>query len=245
MAPIAALTKSVDARAAPYVSFVEAIPQLKNLLSLLWKLAPYRTIIMLCGNVTKSLLPAIDLRVRAELIDIINKIIRKDREYQGTTIARLLVIQLFSLILKNFLENALSKNQTHVNTQLTLVLKRRLLDAHLRLDSAALLLPENQQILGDALAMSNPNYLGSLVHVCFNLINSLTDISARMITTTQTISFIALPYFMLYSIVPLMKVAHFRLRTSNKVLEATDTDIIRKADISSIAFDAKVCVHIT
>lgn len=223
-----------------HVSFLEALPQLMKLLQLLWLLVPVRTVIMLLGNFTKSLLPAVDLKIRAELIDIINNTIRHDRDFQGQEIGRLLVLQLLSLVLRNLLSVALANNQQYVNAKLTAVLKRKLMETHLKLDTAALEVPENQRLLTDAVYMSNPGYLGNLVTITFNLTNSIIDITARIAATSQTISWDALPYFMLYSFVPLLRISYTRFNPSNWTEQPNQADMLRRDDLASIAFDTKV-----
>lgn len=225
------------------ISFLEALPQLMKLLKLLWMLAPARTVIMLLGNFTKSLLPAADLRIRAELIEIINTTIRRDREFKGREIGKLLFLQLISLIFRNVLSVALSNNQQHVNARLTAVLKRKLMETHLKLDTAALEQPDNQRLLTDAVHMSSPGYLGQLVTITFNLTNSITDITARIAATSQTISWDALPYFMLYSFVPVLRISYSRLNPMVWNTQADQNDLVRKEDLASIAFDTKVSYH--
>lgn len=228
------------ASALKQVTFLEALPQLLKLLTLLWQLSPTRTLVMLFGNFTKSLIPAYDLSIRAQLIEIINVTIRNKQQFQGSRIMRLLVLQLASLLFRNGLEIALNNNQLVVNTELTRILKRQLLDVHLKLDSAALAIPANQALLTDAVSMTSPGYLASLISIVFNLTNTVTDLSARVLATSQTISLDALPYFLTYSALPLTRILYSRFRDRNWQPSEDAADNLRKADLASIAFDVKV-----
>lgn len=222
-----------------HMTLVEASPQIWRLFKLSWRLARARTIVMLVGNIVKSLLPAYDLSVRAELIDVTNAILRGQKSFEVRKIVRLLVLQLLSLLLKNIVEVVTNNNQIIINLRLVRVLRRRLLEAHLKLDSVALNRPDTQALLKGAVAMTEQNYLTSLIRTVFSLSNSALDITARVLTTSRTINLPALPYFLMYSVVPLLRITYSRLYRVVKSHD-TATEELRKADLAMIAFDTKV-----
>lgn len=232
--------RTTTTEAVKHVTLLEALPQLIKLLKLVWTLAPMRTAIMVLGNFTKSLLPALELRIRAQLIEHIDKVISGQSRFHGRSILSLLLLQLSSLTVKNLLEVAINNNQSLVNTRLSTVLRRDLLDAHLKLDVAALEDPTTQSILKDAVAMTTSGYLGELVRVVFNFTNSTTEIVARIAATSRIISMDTLPYFLLYSIVPLLRMTLMSSGIVQSAAVPNSDAVLRKADISSIAFSTKV-----
>ena len=218
------------------ITFVQASPQLLRLLYLSWSLSRRRTIAMLLGNVFESLLPAYDLSLRADLIEIINDAVRR-KTFQGRRVARLLLLQLLSLILRNVVNILTTSNQQIINLRVSRILKRQLLDVHLKLDVVALETPEVQRILGEAEAMTNPGYVSVLISTVFNMTNSVTDIVARIAATSRNINIEAIPYFLAYSVVPLANIVYGRKRFSYE--SDIEPHILRKQDLSSIAFDTK------
>ena len=222
------------------VTFLEALPNLFKLLRLLWSLSPRRTLVMSLGNFTKSLLPAYDLSIRARLIEVLNVAIRDKSPLENHKVLRLLVLQLVSLVSRNVLEVALSDNQQLLNSTMSRALKQQLLKAHLTLDAAALEDSKNVAILADAVSMTEPGYLGSLTSIVFNLTNSFTDITARIAATSRIISMDALPYFILYSLVPIAMKTYGRFRNREWAVTVGQDAFQRRTDLAAIAFDPKV-----
>ena len=216
----------------------EATPSALRLFWLVWRLAPYRTVVLVVGNFTRSLLPAIDLDIRARLLDMVTAAVDRRSVFDSAKALRYLVYQLASLAFRNVIDELLSRNQAVVNAAIARQLRHDLLRVHLKLDLAALEDDEMQQVLHDGVMLSQPGYVNGLVWSTFNVSNAVVDISARVVAASRTLSWQALPYFALYSVEPLARLAMVRWRRGRTPPRRQEEARQRKKDISQIALSA-------
>lgn len=213
----------------------EATPSALRLFRLVWRLAPYRTVVMVAGNFTRSLLPAIDLDIRARLLEMVTATVERRSVFDSARALRYLFYQLASLAFRSLIDELLARNQKIVNAAIARRLRHELLRVHLRLDLAALESEAVQQTLQDGVMLSQPGYVNGLVWSAFNVSNAVVDISARIVAASRTLSWHALPYFGLYSIEPLARMAMVRFRPEHAPPQRQVDARQRKKDVSQIA----------
>ncbi|BFZ57684.1 hypothetical protein PYCC9005_004737 [Savitreella phatthalungensis] len=212
----------------------EAAPSAIRLFSLLWQLVPYRTILMVVGNLVKSLLPAVDLDLRARLLDLVAATVQRKSPFEAARAIKLLAYQLGSLLLRTGIEELLVRNGQVVNLTVARRLRHDLLRVHLQLDLAALEDQEIRQVLADGVPLSQPGFVGSLVWSVFNVTNAAVDITARIYAASRTLSWQALPYFGLYSVEPITRILVGRFRRPRENPERDEVRQ-RRADLDHVA----------